>query len=92
MRRASPEMTILAANLSAHRRVRRLTRRQVEKDTGISPDVLRRYENDPGSDVYLLPIVKLARYYSTTVENLLTDPDPTIPPPVLRPRKSRRRQ
>ncbi|MEF2280371.1 hypothetical protein V3W47_18920 [Deinococcus sp. YIM 134068] len=41
--------------------------------------MLRRYENDPGLDAYLLPIVKLARFYSTTVEDLLTDPDPTIP-------------
>lgn len=82
-------MRVLGANLYAHRRARRKTRHDVAADLGITPPVLRQYEVVPGLDAYLLPIVKLARYYSTTIEDLLTDPDPNIPP---MPEKSRRRQ
>lgn len=79
-RRASPEMQTLAANLTRHRKARRLSRRAVEEKVGLSKGVLRNYEATPGTDAYLLPVVKLARFYSTTVEDLLTDPDPNIPP------------
>lgn len=80
VRRSSPEMQILARNLKAHRRARRLTRAVVEKETGITEDVLEQYENRPGLDAYFLPIMKLAAYYQTTAEDLLKDPDPNIPP------------
>ncbi|MFB9994509.1 helix-turn-helix domain-containing protein [Deinococcus oregonensis] len=83
-------METLAANLKRHRKARRLSRRVVESVLGISEDVLTRYENDPGLDVHLLPIVKLARYYNTTVEDLLLASDPNIPPAVLVRRRTKR--
>lgn len=82
MRQSSPLMRTLAANLYAHRKARRLTRKEVEAATGISAEVLLQYEIKPGKDAYLLPIVKLARFYNTTAEDLLEDPDPNIPPQV----------
>lgn len=90
VRRPSPEMTILAANLKAHRKARGLTRKEVEEATGISAKVLEQYENRPGLDAYLLPIITLARFYDTTCENLITEPDPSIPSPVKRKRRSSR--
>lgn len=80
-RPSSPEMRQLAANLTAHRKARRFTRAAVEERLGISADVLAQYELRPGLDAYLLPVLSLARFYGTTIEDLLKDPDPNIPPP-----------
>lgn len=81
-RPSSPEMRQLAANLTAHRKARRLTRAAAAELTGISADVIGQYELRPGKDAFLLPIVHLARFYSTTVEDLLKNPDPNVPPTI----------
>lgn len=65
--------------------MRGLTRKQAGELAEIDPNVLRTMEQYPGQDTMLLPVVRLARIYGTTVENLLIDPDPTLPafiPPI----------
>lgn len=49
-------------------------------------------ERYPGKDTYLLPVVRLARVYGTTVENLLADPDPTLPAIIPAPVRGRPKQ
>lgn len=90
-RQSSPEMRTLAANLLAHRKARGLTRKDVYEGTGITDGVLLQYETIPGQDVYLLPILKLARFYSTTIEDLLSDEDKNIPPMIRKYQDNKRK-
>lgn len=89
MRQSSPEMRVLAANLRKHRLVRGWSRPEVGKQVGMNPEVLKVYEMDPGKDIHLLPVIRLARLYGTTAEDLLTDPDPNLPPIIPAPKRGR---
>ena len=73
-------MENLAHNLTLYRKAARLSRRKAAELAGIKEDTLSTYELKPGQDIYLLPVLRLAKLYGVTLNELLAVPTEPKPP------------